>query len=189
MGSLDGRSSRRLCRLFDSGPDSLIGATATNVARHRRIDVGIAGVRVARQQRGCGHNLARLTVAALNYFEIEPCLLDPFASRRFAEEEKCTVEWSRIWSIEPVPFHPALLDLCEQAVREVWGTSHRMPSGPLHDAAEVSRAGIPAVMMFVQSLGGISHNKIEDTREEHLEMSVVALDRLASKTVDWILRP
>jgi N-carbamoyl-L-amino-acid hydrolase len=111
------------------------------------------------------------------------------ASRRFAEEEKCTVEWSRIWSIEPVPFHPALLDLCEQAVREVSGTSHRMPSGPLHDAAEVSRAGIPAVMMFVQSLGGISHNKIEDTREEHLEMSVVALDRLASKTVDWILRP
>ena len=110
------------------------------------------------------------------------------ASRRFAEEEKCTVEWSRIWNIEPVPFHPALIDLCEEAVREVSGTSHRMPSGPLHDAAEVSRAGIPAVMMFVQSLGGISHNKIEDTREEHLEMSVVALDRLASKTLDWILR-
>jgi N-carbamoyl-L-amino-acid hydrolase len=110
------------------------------------------------------------------------------ASRRFAEEEKCTVEWSRIWNIEPVPFHPALLDLCEQAVREVSGKSHRMPSGPLHDAAEVSRAGISAVMMFVQSLGGISHNKIEDTREEHLEMSVVALDRLASKTADWILR-
>src|SRR3984957_17526718 len=49
-------------------------------------------------------------------------------------------------------------------------------------------ARIPTVMMFVQSLGGISHNKIEDTREEHLEMSVVALDRLASKTVDWILK-
>ena len=85
MGSLDGRSSRRLCRLFDSGPDSLIGTTATNVARHPRIDVGIAGVRVARQQRGCGHNLARLAVAALNYFEIEPRLLNPSASRRFAD--------------------------------------------------------------------------------------------------------
>ena len=110
------------------------------------------------------------------------------ASRRFALEEKCTVEWSRLWSIEPVPFHPALLDLCEQAVRETAGTSHRMPSGPLHDAAEVSRSGIPTVMMFVQSLHGISHNKIEDTKEEHLEMSVAALDRLATKTVDWILR-
>jgi N-carbamoyl-L-amino-acid hydrolase len=73
-------------------------------------------------------------------------------------------------------------------VREISGSSHRLPSGPLHDAAEVSRAGIPTVMMFVQSLRGISHNKIEDTREEHLEMSVAALDRLAAKTVDWILK-
>jgi beta-ureidopropionase / N-carbamoyl-L-amino-acid hydrolase len=109
-------------------------------------------------------------------------------SHRFAEEEKCTVEWSRLWNIEPVPFHPHLLALCEQAVREVSGASHTMPSGPLHDAAEVSRAGIPTVMMFVQSLGGISHNKVEDTREDHLELSVTALDRLASKTVDWVLR-
>ena len=76
--------------------------------------------------------------------------------------------------------------MCEQAIREVSGTPHRMPSGPLHDAAEVSRAGIPTVMLFVQSLRGISHNKIEDTREEHLEMSVTALDRLASKTMNWI---
>src|SRR5438874_2745140 len=96
------------------------------------------------------------------------------ASQRFASEENCTVEWSRLWNIEPVPFHPQLLDLCDEAVRETSGTSHRMPSGPLHDAAEVSRAGIPTVMMFVQSLKGISHNKIEDTKEKHLEMSVVA---------------
>src|SRR5882762_2967838 len=108
------------------------------------------------------------------------------ASQRFAGEENCTVEWSRLWSIEPVPLHPQLLALCEEAVQETSGTSHRMPSGPLHDAAEVARAGIPTVMMFVQSLKGISHNKIEDSREEHLEMSVVAFDRLASKTMDWI---
>jgi beta-ureidopropionase / N-carbamoyl-L-amino-acid hydrolase len=110
------------------------------------------------------------------------------ASHRFAAEENCTVNWSRLWNIEPLPFHSYLVELCEQVVRETCGTSHRMPSGPLHDAAEVSRAGIPTVMMFVQSLKGISHNKIEDTREEHLEMSVVALDRLASKTMEWILK-
>ena len=110
------------------------------------------------------------------------------ASQRFAREEGCTVHWSRLWNIEPVPFHAQLLDLCEQAVREISGASHRMPSGPLHDAAEVARAGIPTIMMFVQSLKGISHNKIEDTKEEHLEMSVVAFDRLASKTMDWILK-
>jgi beta-ureidopropionase / N-carbamoyl-L-amino-acid hydrolase len=102
------------------------------------------------------------------------------ASERFAAEEGCTVEWSKIWSIEPVPFHPELIELC--------GNVHRLPSGPLHDAAEVARAGIPTVMMFVQSLRGISHNKIEDTREEHLELAVTALDRLAARTADWILR-
>jgi N-carbamoyl-L-amino-acid hydrolase len=72
-------------------------------------------------------------------------------------------------------------------VEETSGTVHRLPSGPLHDAAEVARAGVPTVMMFVQSLHGISHNKIEDTLEEHLEMSVVALDKLADKTMGWIL--
>jgi len=110
------------------------------------------------------------------------------ASQRFASEERCTVEWSRIWSIEPVPFHPVLLDFCDAAIRETAGAVHRLPSGPLHDAAEVARAGIPTVMMFVQSLRGISHNKIEDTREEHLEMSVEALYKLAEKTAEWILR-
>jgi beta-ureidopropionase / N-carbamoyl-L-amino-acid hydrolase len=108
------------------------------------------------------------------------------ASRRFAAEEHCTVEWSHLWRIEPIPFHPHLLDFCEQSIRETAGTAHRLPSGPLHDAAEVSRAGIPSVMMFVQSLNGISHNKIEDTKEEHLELAVAALDRLASKTITWI---
>jgi N-carbamoyl-L-amino-acid hydrolase len=107
-------------------------------------------------------------------------------SDRFAREEKCMVEWSRIWNIEPVPFHPALIQLCEESIREVAGQSPRLPSGPLHDAAEVARAGIPAVMMFVQSLHGISHNKIEDTKREDIELAVKALDRLATKTVNWI---
>jgi beta-ureidopropionase / N-carbamoyl-L-amino-acid hydrolase len=107
-------------------------------------------------------------------------------STQFAHEEGCTVEWSRIWNIAPEPFHPALIELCEDAIRETSGSSHRMPSGPLHDAAEVSRSSIPTVMMFVQSLRGISHNKIEDTRQDHLELAIAAFDRLTSKTMDWI---
>ena len=108
------------------------------------------------------------------------------ASERFAREEGCTVEWSRIWSIEPVPFNSDLIQFCREAIREVADEAPTLPSGPLHDAAEVSRAGIPTVMMFVQSLGGISHNRIEDTKEEYIELAVAALDRLASKTVAWI---
>jgi beta-ureidopropionase / N-carbamoyl-L-amino-acid hydrolase len=50
----------------------------------------------------------------------------------------------------------------------------------------VARAGIPTVMMFVQSLNGLSHNRAEDTNREHIEQAVVALNRLAEKTIAWI---
>ena len=94
--------------------------------------------------------------------------------------------WKKIWQIQPFPFHPDLINLGDAAIKEVCGVSHRLPSGPLHDAAEVCRAGVPTVMLFVQSLRGISHNKIEDTAEEHLELYVKVLDNLATKTMQWI---
>ena len=105
------------------------------------------------------------------------------ASRRFGQEEDLEVEWERIWSIEPILFDERLIELADESISEVAGSSHRLPSGPLHDAAEVARAGIPTVMLFVQSLRGLSHTKLEDTKEEHLELSVQALDRLAQKTL------
>jgi N-carbamoyl-L-amino-acid hydrolase len=111
------------------------------------------------------------------------------ASQRFAQEEDLEVEWERIWSIEPILFDESLIELASESITEVAGTSHRLPSGPLHDAAEVARAGIPTVMLFVQSLRGLSHTKLEDTKEEHLELSVQALDRLAEKTVARIAAP
>ncbi|MCP5533312.1 MAG: hydantoinase/carbamoylase family amidase [Akkermansiaceae bacterium] len=110
------------------------------------------------------------------------------ASERFAREGNVEVSWERLWHIPPRPFDPELIDLCDEAIRETCGTSHRLPSGPLHDAAEVAAAGVPTVMMFVQSLHGISHNKIEDTKEEHIAQSVVALDKLADKAIGWILK-
>jgi len=109
------------------------------------------------------------------------------ASRRFAQEEDLEVEWERIWNIEPILFDERLIELAEESIKEVAGSSHRLPSGPLHDAAEVARAGVPTVMLFVQSLRGLSHTKLEDTKEEHLELSVQALDRLASKTLEQVV--
>jgi N-carbamoyl-L-amino-acid hydrolase len=111
------------------------------------------------------------------------------ASRRFSQEEDVEVEWERIWNIEPILFDERLIELADESVREVAGTSHRLPSGPLHDAAEVSRAGVPTVMLFVQSLRGLSHTKLEDTKEEHLELSVQALDRLTEKVISLVAQP
>jgi hydantoinase/carbamoylase family amidase len=107
-------------------------------------------------------------------------------ARSFAAEERLDVDWERIWSIEPILFDDTLIGFADEAILEVAGTSHRLPSGPLHDAAEVARAGVPTVMAFVQSLRGLSHTKLEDTKPEHLELSVAALDRLATKTIDWV---
>jgi beta-ureidopropionase / N-carbamoyl-L-amino-acid hydrolase len=106
------------------------------------------------------------------------------ASGMFAREEDIEVAWNRIWNIEPILFDAGLIELADESIREVCSTSHRLPSGPLHDAAEVARAGIPTVMIFVQSLRGLSHTKLEDTKEEHLEQSVQALDRLTTKTLE-----
>ncbi len=108
------------------------------------------------------------------------------ASEKFAREGNVKVSWERLWQIEPVLFNPDLISMCAEAIQETCGKVHRLPSGPLHDAAEVARAGVPTVMMFVQSLRGISHNKIEDTKEEHLELCVKAFDTLAEKTIRWM---
>jgi N-carbamoyl-L-amino-acid hydrolase len=108
------------------------------------------------------------------------------ASQRFAQQEDVEVDWERIWNIQPILFDEALIELAEESIKEVAGTSHRLPSGPLHDAAEVARAGVPTVMVFVQSLRGLSHTKLEDTKPEHLELSVQALDKLASKTIERV---
>jgi N-carbamoyl-L-amino-acid hydrolase len=108
------------------------------------------------------------------------------ASERIADEERIDVNWKTLWRIQPFPFDPTLIDLADASVNEVCGVSYRLPSGPLHDAAEVCRTGVPTVMLFVQSLRGISHNKIEDTKEAHLELAVRSLDRLAAKAMAWM---
>jgi allantoate deiminase len=106
------------------------------------------------------------------------------AAKHAAAEEGCEVEWGRIWQIEPIPFAPELIELADAAIVEVAGVSHRLPSGPLHDAAEMARR-IPTVMVFVRSLRGLSHTKDEDTPIPDLELSVRALDALTRRTIEW----
>ena len=105
------------------------------------------------------------------------------ASEGIAGEEGVEVEWERLWQIEPILFDDELIGLAEEAANEVAGKSHLLPSGPLHDAAEMARL-MPTVMLFVRSLRGLSHTKEEDTPEEDMELSVRALYGLATKTMD-----
>jgi hydantoinase/carbamoylase family amidase len=104
------------------------------------------------------------------------------AAGQAARANNVEVEWRRIWRIEPRPFDPTLIRLCEEAVREETGDAPRLPSGPLHDAAEMV-PHMPVVMMFTYSSRGLSHCKEEDTPEEHLEKSIRAYLRLVQKTI------
>ncbi len=106
------------------------------------------------------------------------------ASERIAAEESCEVAWEQVWEIEPIPFDDALIELADESIRQVTETSHRLASGPLHDAAEMARV-MPTVMLFVKSLGGVSHTKDEDTPIADLELSVRALDELTRRTLAW----
>ena len=78
------------------------------------------------------------------------------ASAGAARDNNVAVEWRNLWRIEPRPFDPALIRLCEEAVREETGDAPRLPSGPLHDAAEMV-PHMPVVMMFACSSNGLSH--------------------------------
>ena len=104
------------------------------------------------------------------------------AAAGLAAEEGCEVEWEHVWAIDPIRFDPELIALAEEVVTEVAGSCHRLPSGPLHDAAEMARV-MPAAMLFVRSLGGVSHTKAEDSRIEDVELGVRALYELTRRAV------
>jgi allantoate deiminase len=105
------------------------------------------------------------------------------ASEKAARENNVSVEWRTIWRIEPRPFDPRLIELCADAVREVTGDAPRLPSGPLHDAAEMV-PHMPVVMMFAYSSNGLSHCKEEDTPEPYLLQTIEAFLRLVRSTTD-----
>jgi N-carbamoyl-L-amino-acid hydrolase len=97
-----------------------------------------------------------------------------------AAKDGITVSWETLWQIDPIPFDKRLIEFADEVLRNLTDQSPHLVSGALHDAAEAAKAGVPTVMLFVQSLRGISHNKAEDTKPEHLELAVKALNGLTS---------
>jgi N-carbamoyl-L-amino-acid hydrolase len=107
------------------------------------------------------------------------------AADRCAAANRLTVEWRRLWQIEPRAFDQALVALCEESVREETGYAPRLPSGPVHDATEMA-ALMPAVMLFAASPNGLSHCREEDTPDGILEQAIRAYVRLVDKAIEHI---
>ena len=107
---------------------------------------------------------------------------------RVAAEERVEPTIEMLWSIHPIAFHPDLIDFAADAVEAHTGIREIMPSGPMHDSAEMARAGVPTIMMFVPSINGLSHTHIEDTAEEDLVLGVQAFDDLVRRMIPWAAR-
>jgi N-carbamoyl-L-amino-acid hydrolase len=104
------------------------------------------------------------------------------ACEQAAADQGCEVELRHIWSIEPIPFDDRLIALARQAVVDSGGTDTAIPSGPLHDAAEMARL-LPTVMIFSSSSPPVSHTTEEDTPEADLRVMIEAYGRTVEGTL------
>jgi allantoate deiminase len=98
------------------------------------------------------------------------------ACEQAAADQGCEVELKHLWSIPPIPFDDRLIALAREAVKAAGGNDTAIPSGPLHDAAEMARL-IPTVMIFSSSSPPVSHTKEEDTPEDDLRVAIEAYGR------------
>jgi len=105
------------------------------------------------------------------------------ACERAAAAHGCEVELKHIWSIPPIPFDERLIERARAAVVEAGGKDTTLPSGPLHDAAEMARL-IPTVMLFSSSSPPVSHTKEEDTPEADLRVAIAAYGLTVDAALD-----
>jgi beta-ureidopropionase / N-carbamoyl-L-amino-acid hydrolase len=100
------------------------------------------------------------------------------ACHNAAEEFGCTVEVKHLWSIPPIPFDDRLIGFAKEAL----GRDTAIPSGPLHDAAEMARL-IPTVMVFSKSSPPVSHTPEEDTPEADLKVAIEVYGKTVAATL------
>jgi hydantoinase/carbamoylase family amidase len=101
------------------------------------------------------------------------------AAAASAKERGCEVTDEPVWRIDPTSFDPDLVALARRACDQVAGRDFALPSGALHDAAEIARV-VPAAMVFSPSIDGISHAPDEDTAEEDLRVAIEVFGYLAN---------
>ncbi len=177
-------------RVAIEGEANHAGTTPMSMRR----DAGHAAACVVTFLRDRARNANTPTVATVGCMSFEPNainvipsratftidLRDPDEGRLQAEEaalaayleelaatEEVTISVERLARFEPVTFDRRIVALVEEAAGRRGLASKRMTSGAGHDAQMIARIA-PAAMIFVPSLGGISHNPREQTRNADL---------------------
>jgi N-carbamoyl-L-amino-acid hydrolase len=97
-----------------------------------------------------------------------------------AQEEGLAIETRRLARFEPVRFDEGIVAAITETAAEMGQGIRRMTPGAGHDAQMMARI-CPTAMIFVPSIGGISHNPAEHTDPEHLRLGADALLRTMLK--------
>jgi N-carbamoyl-L-amino-acid hydrolase len=105
------------------------------------------------------------------------------ACEQAAADHGCEMEFKSLWRIPPIPFDDRLIGFAREAVAASGGKDTAIPSGPLHDAAEMARL-LPTVMVFSSSSPPVSHTKVEDTPEADLRVAIEAYGRTVAAALD-----
>jgi hydantoinase/carbamoylase family amidase len=116
----------------------------------------------------------------LRHAELDRLLALEARTAELVAESRCQVDRTSLFRQDPVAFDPGLVRLAAS----VCGGGDPVVSGPLHDSAALAQAGIPTVMLFCASRGGISHRRDEDTDDADLIAGVQALHRLVTRLLD-----
>lgn len=96
-----------------------------------------------------------------------------------ARAQRVKIELGEVGGIEPAAMDLRLKQALRTAAEDLApGKWLDLPSGALHDAANVSQV-MPSAMLFVPSIGGISHAFDEDTKEADLVKGLEVLNQAA----------
>lgn len=168
-----------------------------------RHDAGYGAARIACFVRDLAYNIGESQVGTVGVFGLKPGLINVIPGEasltvdlrntdegrlkeaedhlsafihELAQHEGLEVSIRRLARFEPVTFDPVIVRVIEEAAVGLGQKPRPMTSGAGQDAQMMARL-CPTAMIFVPSVGGISHNPRESTRPEHIELGANVLLR------------
>jgi beta-ureidopropionase / N-carbamoyl-L-amino-acid hydrolase len=87
---------------------------------------------------------------------------------QIAQASKVAFDFKELNTNIPAPTDSRIRAIIDQSAKELGLTTKQMPSGAGHDAQDMARIG-PVGMIFIPSIGGISHSPKEFSRPQDIE--------------------
>ena len=190
IGAVEGVQGISWTRFELTGVSNHAGTTPMRMRR----DAGLPAARIACFARDLAREQGGDQVATVGSMNFQPNLVNVIPNRvsftvdlRNTDESILAAAEERLWAFaaqvaddegvewkreslarfEPVRFDPRIIDLVERSARGLDLPVRRLPSGAGHDAQMLARM-CPAGMIFVPSVGGLSHNVREHTAPDDL---------------------